>query len=430
MTLVPNSASPKPRVVILGGGFGGGFAARELSKRGGNFETILIDRHNYLTFYPLMIEAGVGAIEPRHVVIPLRKLIRTCDLRVGEVTRVDIATNTVWYRPVGQTTETSLSYDELVLAMGSVTRPPKVPGFAEYGFEMKTIADAIELRDRGIQFLEMANSEPSAARRRELLTFLVVGGGFTGVELAGEFQAFLHDLLCDYHRVTKDDIRLMLFEHGPQLLPHYDDHLSEWTAKELSRRGVEIRHGESVAVIGEGFAVLSTGERISTHGVYWTAGIAPPPVLDQIPGLPRNERGYVNTNKDLSVVGLSNVWAMGDLAFVPDENGKPYPTTAQVAIRQGPHLARNLIRRRAGQPTKPFSFENMGAFAAIGHRKAAALVKGMRFQGFFGWLLYRGAYFTKFPGFATRLRLLADWTLELMLKSPPVQIGVHRHRKS
>ena len=430
MTPSPGSTSSKPRIVILGGGFGGGFAARELAKRSDEFETVLIDRHNYLTFYPLMIEAGVGAIEPRHVVVPLRKLIRSCDLRVGEVTRVDLAANTVWYRPVGQITETPLTYDELVLAMGSVTRPPNVPGFAEYGYEMKTLTDAIELRDRGIQFLEMADSEPSAARRRELLTFLVVGGGFTGVELAGEFQAFLHDLLTDYHDVSPDDIRVILFEHGPQILPHYDDHLSEWTTKELTRRGVEIRHGESVTEIGEGYAVLSTGERISTHGVYWTAGIAPPPVLDQIPGLPRSERGYVQTNKDLSVVGLSNVWAMGDLAFVPDAGGKPYPTTAQVAFRQGPLLAKNLLRRRAGQPTQPFSFENMGAFAAIGHRKAAALVKGMRFHGFLGWLLYRGAYFTKFPGFATRLRLLADWTLELLLKSPPVQIGVHRHRRS
>jgi len=423
-------AGGKSRVVILGGGFGGGFAARELSKRSKNIETVLIDRNNFLTFYPLMIEAGVGAIEPRHVVVPLRNLIHDSELMVGEVTRVDLATQTVWYCPVGQATETSIAYDELVLAMGSVTRMPNVPGFAEHGFEMKTLIHAIGLRDRGIQLLEMANSERDPERRRALLTFLVVGGGFTGVELAGEFQAFLTEMVHDYHHVNKHDIRVILFEHGPRILAGYDESLANWCTQELKQRGVEFVHGTSVAEVAEHYAVLSDGTRIETESVYWTAGIMYPPVLDSIHGLPRNDRGYVPTNPDLSVTGVPNVWALGDLAFIPDANGKPsYPTTAQVASRQGPHVARNIIRRLDGEPTETFSFTNLGAFAAIGRRKAAALVKGVRIRGFLGWVLYRGAYFVKFPGFATRVRLLADWTLELILKSPPVQIGVHRHRR-
>lgn len=423
-------AGAKRRVVILGGGFGGAYAAQELCRllSRSDFEVTLIDRNNYLLFYPLLVEAGVGVIEPRHVVVPLRKFMRGGDFRMAEVLGVDFAEQQVEFKVIGSDLPERMHYDHLIFGLGSLTRiPTNIPGLREHGFQLKSLTDAVELRDRAIRLLELANTVRDPVRRKALLSVVVIGANFTGVELAGEYQAFLEEAAKDYPNVQKGDIRLTMLEYGERILPAVDPELAEWCHRTLSERGLDIRTKTTVTEIGEDYAVLTTGERIPASTVVWAAGIAPSPMIAKF-GLPTNERGYIECERDLRVKGFDNVWAIGDAATVFDANGKPYAATAQTASRQGPLAARNVVATMQGQPTQPFEFKVLGSFAAIGHRSAAAEVMGRNVTGFLGWVMYRGAYLMKMPTFGMKLRLLMDWTLELLMRSTPVQIGVH-HRE-
>jgi len=420
-------AGEKQRVVILGGGFGGAFAAQELLRRGdSDLEVVLIDRQNFLLFYPLLIEAGVGAIEPRHVVVPLRKFMPKGDFRMADVLDVDTQLQQVTYRVVGRDMPEPLHYDHLVFALGSVTKMPPIPGLHEHGFEMKSLADAIEQRDRAIRLLELANRTPDPVERRALLTFVVVGANFTGVELAGEYHAFVQDLTAEYPNVSRNDVRMLLLEYADRILPALSEPLRRWSHDTLEKRGVEILTKTSVSEIAADHCVLTTGERIPTHTVVWTAGIAPPPILKRLHDFPVNEKGYLRGRRTLQLEGLDNVWAVGDAVTVFNEEGKPYAATAQNASRMGPLVARNILASLRGEDPKEFAFDPLGSFAAIGHRQAAADFLGRNVTGFFGWLMYRGTYLMKMPTFAMKARLFMDWLLEFFLRAEPVQLGVHR----
>lgn len=423
-------AGAKRRVVIIGGGFGGAYAAQELSRRAnGEIEVTLLDRNNYMLFYPLLVEAGVGAVEPRHVVVPLRKFLPRGDFRMAEVQKVDLKKKQIEYHVIGCDSPELIHFDHLVFALGSVTKiPTTIPGLREHGFELKSLVDAVELRDRAIRMLELANTMESAQDRRDLLRVIVVGANFTGIELAGEYHAFLTELSRDYPHVSESDIQMMVLEYADRILPAVDQKLAEWAHQTLVKRGVDIRTKISISEVGEKYAVLTTGERIPTQTVVWAAGIAPHPMVASIEGMPLNQKGYIECERDLRVKGFEDVWAIGDSATVFDENGKPYAATAQNASRQGPHVAKNILNAMAGRPLKSFDFKVLGSFAAIGRRQAAAEVMGRNVPGFFGWLIYRGAYLTKMPTFAMKARLLMDWVLEFFLHSTPVQLGVHRPR--
>jgi len=425
-------AGAKKRVVILGGGFGGAYCAQELRKRAGDdVEITLLDRNNYLTFYPLLVEAGVGAVEPRHVVVPLRSFLPDGDFRMGEILGVDTERNQVKFQVIGCDETENLHYDHLVFALGSITKiPANIPGLREYGFELKSLSDAVEFRDRGIRMLELANTMPDREDRRNLLRIIVVGANFTGIELAGEYQAFLTEASKSYRHVDASDIEVMVLEYADRILPAVDPKLAEWCHRTLTQRGLDIRTKHSVTEVGQDYAVLTTGERIATRTVVWAAGIAPSPMVALIPGLPTNQRGYIDCERDLRVKGLDNVWAIGDSATVFDENGKPYAATAQNASRQGPHCAKNILATMDGRATEPFNFKALGSFAAIGHRSAAADVMGRNVTGFLGWVMYRGAYLMKMPTFSMKLRLFMDWVLEFLLKSEIVQLGVHRPKEN
>jgi len=418
------------RVVILGGGFGGAYAAKTLQQSGReDVEVILIDRNNYLTFYPLLVEAAVGVVEPRHVVVPLRSFMRKGGFRMGEILGVDLASNQVTYLPTGQSEPRNLSYDHLVLGFGAVSRIMPVPGLAEHGFFLKSLPEGIELRDRGIQLMEMASDMPIGEARQAALTFIVVGANFTGVEFAGEFHAFLMHLRHSYPGIEAKDIRVLLLEYGDRILNQMPDGLADYVAQDFAKRGIELIYKSSIKEMGPDYAILTNGERIPTMTVVWTAGVAPSPLLERITGLPRNEKGYVPAGRDLRVEGLENVWAVGDIATVLDPDGKPYAGTAQNAIRQGPVVARNILAAIRGQKTSPFEYRPVGAFAVIGNYKAAAEFKGMQFRGLLGWFMFRSAYLFKMPTFAIKLRLAMDWLLELLVKSPIVQLGLHHPKR-
>lgn len=423
-------AGAKRRVVIIGGGFGGAYAAQELSRRSnGEVEVTLLDRNNYMLFYPLLVEAGVGAVEPRHVVVPLRKFLPRGDFRMAEVQKIDLKKKQVEYHVIGCDDSELMHFDHLVFALGSVTKiPTTIPGLREHGFELKSLVDAVELRDRAIRMLELANTMESAADRRDLLRVIVVGANFTGIELAGEYHAFLTELSHDYPHVSESDIQMMVLEYAGRILPAVDEKLAAWCHQTLTKRGVDIRINTTITEVGERYAVLTTGERIATQTVIWAAGIAPHPMVASIEGMPLNQKGYIECERDLRVKGYENIWAIGDSATVFDENGKPYAATAQNASRQGPHVAKNILNAIEGSPLKTFDFKVLGSFAAIGRRQAAAEVMGRNVPGFLGWVIYRGAYLMKMPTFAMKARLLMDWILEFFLHSTPVQLGVHRPR--
>lgn len=417
----------KKRAIVLGAGFGGSAAAARLSRLlpADEWEVVLVDRNNYLLFYPLLPEVAAGTLEPRHVVVPARSFLRKGRFVYAEVTGLDLERSRV-HLSTEDEPAWSMRYDHLVLALGSVTRLPPVPGLREHGFELKTIADAASLRDHGISLLERASMAKDPELRRELLRVVVVGANFTGVELAGEYQDFLRDACRSYPELDPDDVDVVVVEARSRILPALPEKLADYARAHLERRGLRFATGRTVARVDRRGAELSDGTWLPSRTVAWCAGIAPNPLLAGCQDLPKNEQGYVETRPDLRVKGFDNVWAIGDSAFVPQPDGHGYPATAQVATRQGEHAARNIALAVRGAPLRPFAFRSRGALAALGCRTAVAEVFGLRIAGFPAWFLYRTVYLLKVPTLGRKLSIVTDWTVDLFAKQMPVQLGLHR----
>lgn len=422
---------PATRIVIIGGGYAGAYCAqaleREISRAGlaRRVHITLLDRRNYFAAYPLLVEAGAGSLEPRHAVIPIRSFLRTSTFKMAEVTSIDPTARTVdcRYRETGETEQ--IAYDHLVIALGSVTRMPNVPGLLEHGFELKSLADAVAMRDNAIEMIEVADASLDPERRRELLHFVVVGGNFTGVEVAGELDAFVPEVARHYRNIRRDEIRITLIERGDRILGILGPDLSDYALKNLRARRVDVRLNDTVVDVGENYAVLGSGERLATRTVLWCAGIAPTPLALRIP-LPRDERGYIVCDRACRVKGVSNVWAIGDCAFLPAPDGTNYPATAQHAIQEGRFLASNLVRAIQGQEPLESNIRNVGSLAALGCRTGVAKIFGIKLSGFAAWWLWRTVYLLKMPGLSRRVRIAADWTLDLFFRRDHVQLGVHR----
>lgn len=417
----------RPRILIIGGGFAGAYCAQSLERRlrPDEAEIVLIDRNNYFIFYPLLVEAGTGSLEPRHAVVSIRSFLKTTRFVMGEVTAADTTARMVTCRLSGSgEPAVVLDYDQLVLAPGSVTRlPADVPGLAEHGFEMKSLADAVRLRDHAIRQLERADVAPDEETRRRLLHFVVVGGNFTGVEVAGEFQVFLRRASRRYRGVHPDEVSVTVVELGSRILPALDADLAAYAAERMRRRGIEVVLGSSVRSIGDGRVELTDGRTVAADTVIWCAGIAPSPLLD-VTALPRDRQGWLLCERDLRVQGHRDVWAIGDSAVNPGPDGAAYPATAQHAVRQGKHLAGNLVRELRGRPTTPCDIRSRGALAALGCRTGVAKVFGLKLSGFAAWFLWRTVYLLKMPGVARRLRVALDWTMDLVFPRDEVQLGL------
>ena len=411
------------RVIVAGGGFGGAYCAQALGRRLRRFNTevLLIDRNNYFVFYPLLVEAGTGRLKPSHAVVATRSFAPRSHFRMGDIVGIDPKLQQVHIRLPELGTIESTHYDSLVLALGSVTRLPDVPGLYEHGFGIKSIADAVALRNRAIRMLEAADATDDSALRRELLHFVVVGGNFTGVELAGEFRSFLAQAIRQYKRLASTDICVTLLEITGNVLPALDEGLSAYAARKLQDCGVTLRLRESVASIERDRVTLASGDILPARTTIWCAGIAPSPLLAELP-FPVDERGYVLTNDDLRIPGYENVWAIGDCAVNPGPDGTPYPATAQHAVQQAAHAADDIARYLSGQPTRPCRFASKGSLAAIGCRTGVAMVFGFKISGFFAWWLYRTVYLLKMPGLTRRVRIALDWTLDLLFPRDHVQL--------
>ncbi|HEU5480226.1 MAG TPA: NAD(P)/FAD-dependent oxidoreductase [Candidatus Tumulicola sp.] len=400
----------------MGGGFAGTAVAQRLERRlrPDEADIVLLSRENYTLFTPMLPEVTSGELEVRHIVTPIRAQLSRTAFVLAEAFEIDVERRRVAYRHMLTGITVELVYDQLVLAVGSSTSTFGLPGVAENVWALKTLDDADALRNHLVWLLELADTIADDRRRGELLTVVVVGGGFTGVEAAGEIFELFRSVLRYYHRLRLGDVRMILVEGGATLLPGLPPKMGEYSRRVLERRGIEVLTGDVVKSADERGLTLGSGRRIDSATVIWSAGVAPSQSVAKT-ALPKTRRGAVVTGPDMRVAEFPNVWALGDCASIPDGKGGTFPMTAQHAIREGPHLADNLVRVLRGEATRPFRYDSLGMMAALGGRKAVAQLPGDRvITGFIAWFLWRTYYLLRLPGLDRRLRVAFDWTLELL----------------
>jgi NADH dehydrogenase len=412
------------RVLILGGGFGGLYAALKLEKtlaRDPDLEVTLVNRDNFFLFTPMLHEVAASDLDVTNIVNPVRKLLRRVHFFDGDVESIDLRSRRV---VVSHGIETphphELEYDHLVLTLGSITNFYNLPGLEERALTMKTLGDAIHLRNRLIEHLEEADFDCCEELRVELLTFVVAGGGFAGVETAAALNDFVRQAIRFYPHLKEEMLRVVLINSGPVILPELSDKLGVYAQKKLGQRGVEILINSTVRGCSDHGVELADGAILNTRTLIWTAGISPNPLLETLPC--QKERGRVVVNEYLEVPDWPGVWALGDCALVPDlTTGKFCPPTAQHAAREGKVVAHNIAALIRGGRKKPFVFSTIGQLAAIGRRTGVANIKGINFSGFFAWWLWRTIYLSKLPRFGKKLRVAVEWTLDLLFSKDLVQ---------
>ena len=416
-------------VVIAGGGFGGLYAARALERAlpPHSAKVTIVSDVNFMLYTPLLPGAAAGTLEPRHVVVPLRKELRRTDLRLGEVTGLDAEARRLRVRsPEGE--EDQLAYDHLIVALGATSRTLPVPGLAEHAFGFKTLPDAIALRNRLLQNLEIAESVEDPAAREAYLNWVFVGAGYAGLEGLAELQDFATDAIDLYPRCRVQGMRWVLVEAQERVMPEIEARLAAFAERELRARGVEIRTGTTLEEVGERSARLSTGETLPTRTVVWTTGVRPVPVVAQL-GLPLGEHGRIVTDDHLRVPGFEGVWAIGDAAAVPDpaRRGQACPPTCQHALRQGRVVGRNVAAALGTGRARPFTYKTLGVFVDMGRHQAVATTMGLRWRGFAAWFLARTYHMLLMPGLGRKLRLITDWTVGLVFGRDSSELGQLGH---
>ncbi len=416
-------------LVIAGGGFGGAMAARELERimPRQSARLALVNETNFMLYTPFLPEAAAGTLEPRHVVTPLREILKRTYLRLGSIVAHDPEARTVELRTKEGEVE-QLPYDQLLLALGSVSRTLPVPGLSEHAVGFKSLADAIWLRNHVIETLEAANASEDPARRDELLTYVFVGGGYAGLEALAELQDFAADAIESYPRARLHGMRWVLVEATERVLPEIDAGLAEYALRELRGRGIDIRLGTTLEEVSADSARLSTGETLATRTVVWTAGVAPNPSLRDL-AVPLDELGRVPVDEHLRVQGMDSVWAIGDCAAAPDPRGGLCPPTAQHAVRQGPLVARNIAAELGIGAARPFEYRGSAAFVNLGRYKAVGRIGGRTFRGFPAWWLARTYHMSQIPGAARKVRAVIDWTASLPFRRDISEVGSIGHPK-
>jgi NADH:quinone reductase (non-electrogenic) len=416
------SNSRKKRILILGGGFAGLYVAMELEKtlaRDPHVEVTLVNRENFFLFTPMLHEVAASDLDLTTIVNPVRKMLKRVNFFAGEVESIDLPRKQVVVSHGFDHHHHSLGYDHLVVGLGSITNFYSLPGLEQRALTMKSLGDAMALRNHLIAHLEEADSECCVVKH-PLLTFVVAGGGFAGVETVAGLNDLVRDALASYPHLTERMLRVVLVHTGAVILPELGEKLGAYAQKKLGERGVEVRVNTSVKGVTERGVELSDGTIIESNTLVWTAGISPNPLLQELPC--KKERGRVVVNQLMEVVGWPGVWALGDCAAVPDSStGKPCPPTAQHALRQGKVLAHNITAEIRVKPKKPFVFSTIGQLAAIGKRTGVANILGVNFSGFIAWWLWRTIYLSKLPRFEKKLRVALDWTLDLVFSKDIVQ---------
>jgi NADH:ubiquinone reductase (H+-translocating) len=410
------------RIIIVGAGFAGVTLAEHLNRHvGREVEVLVISSENHMVFTPMLAEVAGRSLGAYDVVVPGRQMAPRARWLTASVSGVDLKKNEVEFtRPDGKMA--NLSYTHLVLACGSAVNLNAVPGMAAHAYTLRTAFDGVILGNEIIGRFEQAAVEPESAERQRLLTIVVVGGGFTGVEAAGHMFDLMRNIKSFYPQLSKDRPRMVLLQRGPKIVPEFQhDSLSEFALRKLRENGLDVRLNTGVEEVTARYVRVASGERIETGLTVCSVGTAPVPLIQKI-GLPV-ERGRLKTDADMRVTGTPNVWAFGDCAAVPNAwNKQISPPTAQFALRQAKQLAANLVRVGRGQATKPFRFRPQGLLATIGHHNGVAEIYNFKFSGRLAWFLWRSVYLLKIPTFKRKVNVVVDWTWDMFFKPNVVQV--------
>jgi len=421
------------RIVIIGGGFAGMKTAESLEHqflRDRSVSITLISETNALLFTPMLAEVAGSSLEPSHISTPLRSSLRRTNFVRATVESVDLEKQRVKLTATPSSSEGApreIPYDQLVLALGAVSNYLGMADVQKHALDFKSLLDAIRVRNRVIEMFERADSEANSQVRRRLLTFVIAGGGFAGVELAGALNDFGRGILADYPNLRPEDFKVILVHSRDHILPELSESLGRYAQEKMAARGVIFRLNARLTNFQPGLVLLSDGE-IPAETLVWTAGTSPNPLLRNLP-VERDKRGAVIVETTLAIKDHPGVWALGDCAAVVDGvTGKACPPTAQFAIREAPVLAKNIRASLEGAPLQAFHFNSLGALCVVGHQTACAELsvpfartKSMRFSGLLAWALWRGIYLSKLPGSERKIRVLMDWTVELFFPRDIVQ---------
>lgn len=413
-------------LIIVGGGFAGMRTSRELEHTlPPDWTLTVISQENFITFNPLLPEVVGASLLPGHVVAPHRQMIHCSHVCMARVIEIDPVGKIIQYLGEGPGT---FRYDQLVLTCGTQASLEIVKGMPSYGLPLKTLGDALFLRNHLIARLEQAELQPDREHRRWLTSFVVVGGGFSGVETAGELVDFLYASLRYYKRVRADDLAITLLHSSDRLLPELSASLGAFTLGKMRRRGVDVRLNARAVRVTDRAVHLESGEVVSAGTVICTIGTQPNPLIEALPAA--KQRGRLLVNPDMSVPGCDGLWAAGDCAAVVNAlDGKVSPPTAQFAEAQAAQLAANIVAHLSGRPTRPFRFKPRGQLASIGHNKAVAEVLGIRLSGFVAWLMWRGLHLLRIPTLARKARLFLEWNWAMFFPPDIAHFGYRRTQR-
>jgi NADH:quinone reductase (non-electrogenic) len=435
----------RARILVVGGGYVGMYTALRLQRklkrelRQGDVEITVITPDPYMTYQPFLPEAAAGSISPRHVVVPLRRVLDRCRVVVGEVTGIDHAKRAATYTTLateeqsGDARHLRHDYDELVLAPGSVSRALPIPGLAEHGIGFKTVEEAIGLRNHVIEQMDIASSTRDPAVRDAALTFVFVGGGYAGVEALAELEDMARYAARYYHNVRHEDMKWILVEASDRILPEVGPEMGRYALTELRRRNIQVLLETRLDSCAGRVAALSDGRRLPTRTIVWTAGVKPHPLLDAT-DLPRTARGRLKCTARLSVDGAEHAWAAGDAASVPDvtagEPGAETAPNAQHALRQARVLGDNIVHTLRGEPLQTYAHSYAGSVASLGLHKGVAQIYGRKLKGYPAWFMHRVYHLSRMPTLNRKARVLAEWTLSGLFKREIVSLGSLEHPRA
>jgi NADH dehydrogenase len=412
--------------LIVGGGYVGMYTALRLQRKLKRREASItvIGAQAYMTYQPFLPEAAAGNLEPRHMVVPLRRVLKDCEVLTGTISEIRHADRQVTFRPE-QGAARVLSYDILVVACGSIAKTLPIPGLAEQGIGFRTVAEAVYLRNQVLSRLDLAASTDDSEIRRRALSFVFVGGGYAGIEAIAELQDMARDALRSYDGLTAEDMHWTMIEAADRILPEVSPDLAEYTVRQLERSGIAVRLRTRVKSMVGGVIELDDGSTFSADTVVWTAGVRPNPLLEHS-DLPLDEAKRLRCDAELRVVGVEAAWSAGDCAAVPDvtkEAGALCGPTAQHAVRQAKQLADNIVATMRGRAVKQYRHAYAGSVASLGLHRGVAEVYGIKLRGLPAWWMHRTYHVARLPTFNRKMRVLADWTLALFFPREIVSLG-------
>jgi NADH dehydrogenase len=413
------------KIIVVGAGFAGMAAARELCRvtdSGDGPEIWLVDRNNFLLFTPMLTEVAGGELDPRHIVASPQRLSPHIRFLQGTVQELDLRDKRVVVQTgVGHEKSRELRADQLVIALGSTTNYHHVPGLEEHSLEIKTVQDAAALHTRVLRCIEAAAAEPDQTARRKLLTFVVGGGGFTGVETMAAISGLAREEIRRHPQLSPGDLTAVIVEMADRLLPELNEHLASSAQEHLEANGVRVILKTGIKSASPDAVELKNGERIPTRTLVWTGGVKPNPLIEKL-DCRRGHHGGIVVDSCCAVPDHPGVWALGDCAEIPKQGGKTYAPTAQNATREGGLVARNIVATLSGRQLRQFTYQPVGEVALVGRHSGVAKLYGHAFSGLSAWVMWRAIYLSKMPGMAQRSRIAIDWVLDFIFGRNPAEV--------